>query len=81
MSAGANIGTIINLFAIGMLAEAIAYFINVLILASNPYTLSADAVITMGYLVYCVAAFPFVYLIALVIHHIIVSHNEASGMV
>jgi hypothetical protein len=81
MSAGATVGTLINLFAIGMLSEAMAYFINILILASNPYNLSADAVITMGYLIYAIAAFPFVYLIALVIHHIIISHNEATGLV
>ena len=81
MSAGANIGTSINLFGIGMLTEAMAYFINILILAANPYQLSADAVNTMGWLVYIIAAFPFIYLVGLIIHHIIVSHNEASGMV
>ena len=81
MSAGANIGTLINLFGIGILAEGSAYFINILILATNPYNLSADAANTIGLLMYIFAALPFIYLVALIIHHIIVSHNEASGMV
>jgi hypothetical protein len=81
MSAGANFGTILNFFAIGFLCEPMALLINILILASNPYNLSADAVMTMTYLMYALMVFPVVFLVALIIHHIIVSHNEASGLV
>ena len=81
MSAGANIGTVFNFFAVGLITEPMALLINMLILASNPYNLSADTVITMTYLVWILIAFPAIYLVALVIHHIIVSHNEATGMV
>jgi hypothetical protein len=81
MSAGANFGTIINFFAIGFLFEMMGLLINIIILASNPYNLSADAVNTLTYLVWIFIASPFVYFIALLIHHWIVSHNEASGLV
>lgn len=81
MSSGAIIGTLLNFFAIGFICEPMALLINILILASNPYNLSADAVTTMTYLVYIFAALPFIYLIGLIIHHIIISHNEASGLV
>ena len=81
MSAGANFGTILNFFAVGFLFEAMGILINIIILASNPYNLSADAVNTMTYLVWLFMAAPIVYFIALLIHHVIVSHNEASGLI
>lgn len=81
MSSGAIIGTVINFFMVGFVCEPIALLINVLIVASNPYALSADAINTMTYLMMILAAFPFIYLIALLIHHIIMEYNESSGTV
>lgn len=80
MSAGSIIGTAINIFAVGLLCGVIGYIIDFIRLQSTYFTMNASTLLTLHYITLAFYAFPFIYFFALIVHHIIISINEQTGM-
>lgn len=80
MSAAGSIGLGINSILICAACIVLGKLVDILVYSANVLALPQDALNSVFILTIAFYAFPFVYLIALIINHIIVTNNESSGV-
>lgn len=81
MSAGSMFGTVLNFLIIGGVCAVIGAVIAIFIGMTASYDLPQAAVNTLWYLELIFFAFPFIYLIANWLNHIITSSSETDQLV
>ena len=80
MSAAGSIGLGINSILICAACIVLGKLVDILVYSANVLALPQDALNMIFILTIALYAFPFVYLTALFINHIIVTNNESSGV-
>lgn len=80
MSAAGTIGLGINSVLICGLSIVIGKLVDIFIYSANLLALPQDALNTIFYCSLAFYAFPFLYLLALLVNHLIVTNNESSGV-
>jgi len=78
MAAGPSVRLVENFVIISVVAIILGKVFDYLIVTANLLQLSGDALNTMTWFKYAFAAFPFLYLIALGLNHLVEANNESS---
>lgn len=81
MSAGGAIGTTIVIFGVGLIFTVIGYLIDFIRHTSISYTLAYSQLALMDQLTMVFIAAGFLFLLAAVIHHLLIAKSERTGYV
>jgi uncharacterized membrane protein len=78
MSAGASLSLFKNFVIIGVLCLIFGKVFDLLVQNTNYFNMAGDALNTLSFFSLMLKAFPFIYLIVLLLNHLVESNNESS---
>lgn len=80
MSAAGTIGLFQNNILISGMCIIFGKLVDILVLSANILDLPQDALNTISFVVLAFYVFPFLYLVATLLNHLIIANNESGGV-